>query len=79
VGRRVGGAVARNRIKRQLREAFWSVAADLEDDHDFVIVARAEVGGLEQAEGLDGLERSLRELIAKLGWDQGAAGDERPS
>jgi ribonuclease P protein component len=79
VGRRVGGAVARNRVKRLLREAFWSVSGKLEGDHDFVIVARAEVAALGEREGLAGIERSLRELIEKLGWDRDAGAKEGPS
>jgi ribonuclease P protein component len=77
VGRRVGGAVARNRVKRLLREAFWSVAGNLELDHDFVVVARSDVAALGEREGLAGIERSLRELIEKLGWDPQAGSGER--
>ena len=40
VGRKLGGAVERNRIKRQLREAFWARADQLDDGYDFVIVGR---------------------------------------
>ena len=40
VGRKLGGAVERNRIKRLLREAFWTNAASLRPGHDFVIVVR---------------------------------------
>jgi ribonuclease P protein component len=76
VGRRVGGAVARNRVKRLLREAFWSVAGELDSDHDFVIVARAEAAALEEREGLAGIERSLRELTGKLGWNPSAGAGE---
>ena len=66
VGRRVGGAVDRNRVKRVLREAFWALDEQLPEDHDFVIVARAgaaEVGG--QA-GLDGVRAELAELLERL-------------
>ena len=51
VGRRVGGAVERNRVKRLLREAFWALDEQLPEDHDFVIVARA--GAAEVAERRD--------------------------
>jgi ribonuclease P protein component len=76
VGRRVGGAVARNRVKRLLREAFWAVAGELGEGHDFVIVARAEAAGLEEREGLAGIERSLRELVEKLGLNSDAPAEE---
>ena len=40
VGRRVGGAVARNKVKRRLREAFRRIKVDLNASFDFVIVVR---------------------------------------
>jgi ribonuclease P protein component len=79
VGRRVGGAVERNRVKRLLREAFWSVAAELGGDHDFVVVARAEAGSLTEREGLAGIENNLRELIEKLGLSQPAGEADHPA
>lgn len=75
VGRRVGGAVVRNRVKRQLREAFWSVAGELPGDHDFVIVARSDAGGLAERDGAGGFERELRDLARKLGWSGQGDGD----
>jgi ribonuclease P protein component len=68
VGRRVGGAVERNTVKRTLREAFWSLEAQLPDDHDFVVVARAGAGEVVQRAGMDGVRRELAELLGRLGW-----------
>src|SRR5881397_2958133 len=67
VGRKVGGAVERNRVKRLLRDAFWAVAGELPEGHDFVVVARPESSELASREGESGVERSLRELLEKAG------------
>jgi ribonuclease P protein component len=66
VGRRVGGAVVRNRVKRLLREAFWSVVPPASGDHDYVIVARPETAALAEREGAAGFERDLRGLNEQL-------------
>jgi ribonuclease P protein component len=73
VGRKVGGAVERNRVKRLLRTAFWHVADSLPEGHDFVVVARPESGELAGREGEAGVERSLRELLEKAGFAQSEA------
>ena len=67
VGRKVGGAVERNRMKRLLREAFWSVSGDLPDGFDFVLVARPDSSELASEQGESGIEDALREVLGKAG------------
>src|SRR3954449_5840594 len=71
--RRVGGAVERTRVKRVLREAFWAEADLLASEADYVVVARPEVRGLDEREGLDGVRRALGDLVDALGAREEAA------
>ena len=73
VSRRVGGAVDRTRVKRVLREAFWAEAERLPAGSDYVIVARPEARGLAEREGMEGVRRSLAELVEGLGGRPAAA------
>jgi ribonuclease P protein component len=67
VGRKVGGAVERNKVKRLLREAFWQSEERLPTGHDFVVVARADAAQLAEREGLAGIKSELDELLEKAG------------
>jgi ribonuclease P protein component len=67
VGRKVGGAVERNRVKRLLREAFWASSEELPAGHDFVLVARPDAGELARERGEKGIEEALRELLDSAG------------
>jgi ribonuclease P protein component len=68
VGRKLGGAVERNRLKRTLREALRELAGRLPDDHDFVIVARPDLAGLIERDGTEAARACLEEVIRDGGF-----------
>jgi ribonuclease P protein component len=59
-GRRVGGAVARNRARRLLREAWRVVAPGVEEGHELVLVARGPFGRVRAPDVIEEIEGLLR-------------------
>ncbi|MFY9264297.1 MAG: ribonuclease P protein component [Solirubrobacterales bacterium] len=64
VGRKVGNAVVRNRVKRTIREAIAELEPRLQDGLDYVVLARPDAVDLVEREGMRGVKDSLAELIA---------------
>ena len=71
MGRRVGKAVVRNRVKRRLREVVRQ--ADLQEGWDLVLIAR---GPAAQAD-LRQLQQSVQELLARVPRAPGTCGDKK--
>jgi ribonuclease P protein component len=59
--RKIGGAVARNRARRLMRESFRLHQRDLRQAVDLVLVARPSIAGKKMAEVESDLVRVLRQ------------------
>lgn len=75
VGRKVGGAVERNRVKRVLRDAFWNL------EHgklagDVVIVARPGVEDLIEKSTLGAVAAEIASLLPEASEPQGSQGGQ---
>jgi ribonuclease P protein component len=65
VSRKVGNAVVRNQVKRQLREAFDQVVADLPPTTDFVVIARPSLPPAIAAQGFEWLVSEVRQVAER--------------
>jgi ribonuclease P protein component len=72
VGRKLGGSVERNAVKRALREAFWSLDPAAPSDHDFVVVGRPALGELVEREGTGGVKACLEQVMQEAGLTGGS-------
>jgi ribonuclease P protein component len=58
-GRRIGGAVARNRGRRLLREAWRVLATRVQGPFDMVFVAQPEIQGAKTQDVITDMSRAL--------------------
>ena len=65
VPKATGGAVVRNRIKRQLREAWRALLPDVPAGNDYVLIARPGLPDAAEARGFEWLRERVAEVLAK--------------
>jgi len=65
VPRSAGGAVVRNRIKRQLREVWTALLPEIERGRDYVLIVRPRLADAVEARGFDWLRERVTEVLGK--------------
>ncbi|HEX3255306.1 MAG TPA: ribonuclease P protein component [Gaiellaceae bacterium] len=65
VPRSAGGAVVRNRIKRQLREVWTELLPEIEPGRDYVLIVRPGLADAVEARGFDWLRERVTEVLGK--------------
>jgi ribonuclease P protein component len=65
VPKQLGGAVVRNRVKRQLRETWRSLLERVPGGNDYVLIARPGLAEAADARGADWLRERLDEVLEK--------------
>jgi len=69
--KKVGNAVVRNRVKRNIRESFRILKEDIEQNTvlkgiDLVVIARAKAAQVKQGQMQSALEQSIYRLVKKM-------------
>jgi ribonuclease P protein component len=65
VPRKVGGAVVRNRLKRQLREAWRTQLDKAPQGRDYIVVARPGLAEAAESNGVDWLAARVGEALER--------------
>ena len=65
VPRSAGGAVVRNRIKRQLREVWTELLPGIGRDRDYVLIVRPGLADAVEARGFAWLRERVTEVLGK--------------
>ena len=65
VPKQLGGAVVRNRLKRQLRESWRALLERVPAGKDYVLIARPGLPEAVQARGFDWLQERVDEVLQK--------------
>jgi ribonuclease P protein component len=65
VPKKLGGAVVRNRIKRQLKEAWRGMLGDVPTGSDYVLAAREGLPEAAEARGAEWLRERIAEVLQK--------------
>jgi ribonuclease P protein component len=60
-----GSAVVRNRIKRQLREAWRALLPNVRSGQDYVLIARPGFGESAEQQGFDWVQERVGEVLQK--------------
>jgi ribonuclease P protein component len=65
VPKQLGGAVVRNRLKRQLRETWRAMIDEVPERNDYVLIARPGLPEAVEARGADWLRERVEEVLQK--------------